>query len=81
MGRLVKTALIAGMGLAMPAMSMAADVPQPPIYYPPPPVEMAGAPFYFRIDVGFKRYRTPAATFNLPALGYVVPGTGGSSTR
>ncbi len=76
MSRLVKIVLIGGLALIAPGgMALAADIPVPPTYYYPPAPE-ATAAWYVRFDVGYKLYRTPSATFDLPAIGYFVPGTG-----
>lgn len=75
MGRFGKILLLGGLALTVPVSAMAADLPEPPIYYPPPPPPLEKN-WYLRLDLGFKIYRPPAASFNLPALGYNVPGTG-----
>lgn len=78
MRRIIKSAIFGGVALAMPAMAHAADLPTPPvIYYPPETVvEVPPGAFYFRLDLGYKIYRDPEVTFNLPLLGYDVPGDG-----
>lgn len=75
MGKLSKTALIAGVALILPAVAMAADVTPPTYQYPPQPVEYTSN-IYLRLDGGFKWFRPPAATFDYAAGGFSVPGNG-----
>lgn len=77
MRRIGKVMLIGGLALTLPVAAMAADLPEPPpvFHYPPPP-EPESPDIYLRLDLGYKIYRPPATSFNLPALGYNVPGTG-----
>lgn len=76
MRRIGKTMLIGGLALTLPVGALAADIPQPPVFnYPPPPTEEPAA-WYLRLDFGYKIYAQPDASFNLPALGYNVPGSG-----
>ncbi len=76
MGRFAKTVLLGGIALILPVSAMAADLPQPPTYYYPPTPPAATSQWYLRLDLGFKDYRPPSTSFDLPALGYNVPGTG-----
>jgi opacity protein-like surface antigen len=76
MGRFGKTVLLGGIALILPVSAMAADLPQPPTYYYPPAPPPPTSHWYLRLDLGFKDYRQPSTSFDLPALGYNVPGTG-----
>lgn len=75
MRRFGKVMLIGGLALTLPVAAMAADLPEPPVFHYPPP-EPDKPNLYLRLDLGYKIYRPPAASFNLPALGYNVPGSG-----
>lgn len=76
MGRFGKTILLGGLALTLPISAMAADVPEPPTFYYPPPVEEEPSNFYLRLDFGFKHYTDPDVTFDWPGGGYDVPGNG-----
>lgn len=78
MRRVVRCVLVASFVGAAPA-AFAADfaaLPEPPVLiYPEDPVATSAA-FYFRIDIGYALFRNPEVTFELPELGYEVPGAG-----
>lgn len=68
MRRFGKVVLIGGLALTLPVGALAADLPEPPVFhYPPPPSHESE--FYLRLDLGYKIYRPPATSFDLPALG------------
>lgn len=77
MRRFGKTILLAGTVLMFPAgAAMAADVPPPTFYQPPPPAPPPQSEWYLRLDFGFKDYVQPEVTYDYPAGGFDVPGTG-----
>jgi opacity protein-like surface antigen len=65
------TALIGAFIFLMPsAGALAADMPQPPPYSPPP-VEI-GSGWYLRGDIGYKIYSDPSAHWDEPLYGNMI---------
>ena len=75
MGRFGKSIIFGGIALVLPVGAIAADVPEPPPFVYPPPVQEPSN-FYLRLDFGYKDYVPPNASIDWPGGGFDVPGDG-----